>query len=91
MPTTRTPQPPNAEPQVDTTRPQSPDDPDHAAKLPHERDQSVDMTHGAPSGKVQQGYRDLRRGLVDTDARDPQGRPLGQQRPTGGGSDPDKR
>lgn len=37
-------------------------------KLPHERDQSVDMTDGIPSPKMQQAYRDVERGLVDTDA-----------------------
>lgn len=37
-------------------------------KLPHERDQSVDMTDGIPSPEMQQAYRDVERGLVDTDA-----------------------
>ncbi len=37
-------------------------------KLPHERDQSVGMTDGIPSADIQQGYRDVQRGLVDTDA-----------------------
>ena len=37
-------------------------------KLPHERDESVDMTDGIPSAEMQQAYRDLERGLVDTDA-----------------------
>ena len=37
-------------------------------KLPHERDQSVDMTDGAPSAVMQQAYRDVERGLVNTDA-----------------------
>ena len=37
-------------------------------KLPHERDQSPDMTDGAPSAEMQQAYRDVKRGLVDTDA-----------------------
>ena len=36
-------------------------------QLPHERDQSVGMTDGNPSAKVQQAYRDVKRGLVDTD------------------------
>jgi len=34
--------------------------------LPHERDQSVGMTGGVPSGVVQQAARDLKRGLEDT-------------------------
>lgn len=37
-------------------------------KLPHERDQSVDMTDGIPSADMQQAHRDVKRGLVDTDA-----------------------
>ena len=36
--------------------------------LPHERDQSVGMTDGIPSATVQQAYKDVTRGLVDTDA-----------------------
>lgn len=36
--------------------------------LPHERDQSVGMTDGIPSPTVQQAYKDVTRGLVDTDA-----------------------
>jgi hypothetical protein len=38
-----------------------------AAPLPHERDESVGMTDGIPSAPVQQAYRDLARGLQDTD------------------------
>lgn len=37
-------------------------------KLPHERDQSVGMTDGNPSPAMQQAYKDVKRGLVDTDA-----------------------
>ena len=37
-------------------------------KLPHERDQSADMTDGVPSAHMQQAYLDVERGLVDTDA-----------------------
>lgn len=37
-------------------------------QLPHERDQSTGMTDGNPSELVQQAYRDVSRGLVDTDA-----------------------
>jgi hypothetical protein len=35
-------------------------------ELPHERDQSVDMTGGHSSAEVEQAGRDLRRGLKDT-------------------------
>lgn len=48
----------------DTERREAPQMP----KLPHERDQSPDMTDGAPSAEMQQAYRDVKRGLVDTDA-----------------------
>ncbi len=42
--------------------------PDSAAALtlPHERDETVGMTGGVPSPRVQQGARDLNRGLKDT-------------------------
>lgn len=51
----------NAETQVEGADADSP-------QLPHERDQSVGMTDGNPSALVQQAYRDVKRGLVDTDA-----------------------
>ena len=38
-----------------------------APALPHERDEAVGMTGGVPSRAVQQAYRDVKRGLVDTD------------------------
>ena len=47
---------------------QDPSDQDAMPQLPHERDQSVGMTDGNPSAKVQQAYEDVTRGLVDTDA-----------------------
>lgn len=36
-------------------------------ELPHERDESATMTDGIPSQPVQQAYRDVKRGLQDTD------------------------
>lgn len=36
-------------------------------KLPHEQDQSVGMTDGIPSKKVQQAYLDVSQGQQDTD------------------------
>ena len=74
--------PPQPEPDIDTTRKQQPDDPDQAAKLPHERDQSVNMTDHIPSPEMQQAHADLQKGLVDTDARGSDGKPLGSQRRT---------
>ena len=46
---------------VDTTKP----------KLPHERDESVDMTHGKRDENIEQAYRDVQRGLQDTDRGPP--------------------
>ena len=40
---------------------------DAAPELPHERDEEVGMTGGIASEPVQQAYRDVTRGLVDTD------------------------
>lgn len=41
--------------------------PPEGMPLPHERDQNAQgMTDGVPSAEVQQGYRDLKRGLQDT-------------------------
>lgn len=85
MPHTPAPQPktpPTPEPQIDTTTAQNPGDPSAAAKLPHERDQSVNMTDQAPSPEMQQAHRDLKKGLVDTDARGADGQPLGDDVPT---------
>jgi hypothetical protein len=38
-----------------------------APALPHERDESVDTTGTIPSEPMQQAYRDIKRGLKDTD------------------------
>jgi len=35
-------------------------------RLPHDRDEKVGMTGGVQSARVQQGARDLKRGLRDT-------------------------
>ena len=69
------------ETKVDITRKQSPNDPGSAAKLPHERDQSVNMTDGNPAPEMEQAHKDLKRGLVDTDARGADGKPLGSKKP----------
>jgi hypothetical protein len=39
--------------------------------LPHERDQSVGMTDGAPDPQVEQASKDLGRGLKDTGKQPP--------------------
>lgn len=80
MTTPRTPTPPPPT-EVDTTTPQSPNDPGHTGKLPHERDQSVDATDAKPDPTMKQAYSDLKKGLVDTDARGASGRPLGSKAP----------
>jgi hypothetical protein len=36
-------------------------------RLPHERDQATDMTNGERHPEVEQAYKDLKRGLQDTD------------------------
>ncbi|MBH2044185.1 MAG: hypothetical protein I8H87_11835 [Comamonadaceae bacterium] len=41
--------------------------PNDTPKLSHERDESVDVTHGEPDAQMQQAYRDVKRGLQDTD------------------------
>ncbi len=65
---------------VDTTRADLPPHPPeeggkdekHSSPLmPHERDQSVGMTDGAPDANVEQAYRDVKRGLQDTDRGQP--------------------
>ena len=47
---------------VDLTSPK----PASSTPMPHERDESVGMTDGIPSRRVQQGGRDLKRGVKDT-------------------------
>lgn len=67
---------------IDTTTPQLTDAPGNEAKLPHERDESVDMTKKTPHPEIQQAHRDLKKGLVNTDARAADGRPLGDDVPS---------
>ena len=63
---------PDGETGVDLTSP-SPkgNPPDASPLLPHERDQSVDMTDGERHPEVEQAYRDVKRGLQDTDRGPP--------------------
>lgn len=83
-PANPTPAPTGPEPSVDTTKRQAPGpktqgplkagEPrakENKPKLPHERDESVDMTHGQPDAHIQQAYRDVQRGLQDTDRGPP--------------------
>jgi len=50
---------------------QESDPADTGLALPHERDQSSDMTHAKIDAKVKQASRDLHRGLQDTDKGKP--------------------
>lgn len=52
---------------IDLTASEKPDVQPTAPHLPHERDQDARMTDGEPDAQVQQGFRDLERGLEDTD------------------------
>lgn len=69
------------EPHIDTTRKQRPTDAGAQGKLPHERDQSVNMTDQQPAPEMQQAHRDVKKGLVNTDERASDGRPLGDDVP----------
>lgn len=51
--------------------------PANQAQLPHERDQSLHATGERVHPEMQQAHQDLKKGLVDTDARAKDGRPLG--------------
>ena len=69
---TESPVAPVAEPSIDTTRREAPG-PNTLArvqatqpKLPHERDESVDMTNATPDPQMRQAYVDVQRGLQDT-------------------------
>lgn len=71
--------PDRAQQSVDTTR-KTPEaahrsDPSDPAapepKLPHEHDQSVGMTDGQRDATVEQAYRDVQRGIQDTDRGPP--------------------
>ena len=50
------------------------------ARLPHERDQATEMTGGVPSPEVEQAYKDVKRGLQDTDKGPPSDRAYQKQK-----------
>ena len=54
--------------------------PGHKSKLPHERDESPHATDEKIHPEGAQAHSDLKKGLVDTDARAADGRPLGSRR-----------
>lgn len=69
------PVPARTERRTDTTRQPQPQLPGSGpedlsapeGRLPHERDEATAMTGGIPSPQVEQAYKDLARGLKDTD------------------------
>lgn len=65
------------ETKVNLSQKDSPGAPGNEAKLPHERDQSIHATDGRVHPEMTQAYEDLKKGLVDTDARAKDGRPSG--------------
>jgi hypothetical protein len=73
---------------VDTTLPPGSNTPGSAPEnmagpeglLPHERDQATTMTGGIPAPEGQQAYKDLQRGLQDTDKGPPSDRAYQKQK-----------
>lgn len=62
---------PAKKPREQRSRPEQPDSPKDSAveaslALPHDRDQSVDMTNAKPDPVVKQAGRDVQRGVKDT-------------------------
>jgi len=52
----------NSDSGIDLVRPERSSRP----RLPHERDEATGSTGGVASGRVNQGYRDVERGVQDT-------------------------
>ena len=50
----------------------------------HGRKEDAAAAQDEPTPKMQQAYEDLKKGLVDTDARGASGRPLGSKAPAEG-------
>lgn len=50
-------------------------------KLPHERDESTGSTRDTQHPEMKQAHDDVNKGLLDTDARGPDGKPLGPKKP----------
>jgi hypothetical protein len=56
-------------------------DTEDGRKLPHERDESAGATRDTPHPEMEQAHEDVKKGLVDADARGPDGKPLGSKKP----------
>ncbi len=65
-------------PDAPRTAPENLDGPE--ARLPHERDQATSMTGGIRSPDVEQAYKDVTRGLKDTDKGPPMDRAYQKQK-----------
>lgn len=61
---------------VNTTDREKDDTAVETPKLPHERDESVDMTHGEPAERMRMAHDDIVTGQKDTDARNTEARRL---------------
>lgn len=61
---------------VNTTDKEKDDTAVETPKLPHERDESVDMTDRAPNERMRQAHDDVVSGQKDTDARNTEARRL---------------
>lgn len=61
---------------VNTTDREKDDTAVETPKLPHERDESTDMTHGEPDAQMRQAHDDVATGQKDTDARNHEARRL---------------
>lgn len=72
----------STEVKITNKRAQRPQDPGNQSKLPHERDQSIDSTRNEPHTEMKQAYKDVSKGLKDTDERAKDGRPVGSKIPT---------
>lgn len=59
-----------------------PDAPGNESMLPHERDQSLHSTSGNVHPEMEIAHSDVKKGLVDSDARASDGRPIGSRRTT---------
>lgn len=69
---------PEAQAQTPHSHPEDLSEPE--GRLPHERDEATNMTGGIPSREVQQAYKDVTRGLQDTDKGPPMDRAYQQQK-----------
>lgn len=65
-------------PDAPRSQPENLDGPE--ARLPHERDEATAMTGGIRSPDIEQAYKDVTRGLQDTDKGPPSHRAYQQQK-----------